>query len=133
MANKKLTDKQTKEIIAERAEGMSFRTLARKYNVSANTIKNCCTENEDFVQICTQKKEENAQSVLEHMDKKKDIACRIIDECLNEMTDADRLKAASLKEIATVMGIVIDKFTKTESSAAYSQKLCELIEEFKKL
>lgn len=131
---KKLTDKQIKKIIAERAEGVSFRALAKKYKVSANTVKNYCLSDESFAEKCAQKKEQNAQSVLAHMETKKDVVCKIIDECLNEMTDADRLSAASLKEIATVMGIVIDKFTKTENANSDNNaKLDELIEEFKKL
>ena len=68
------------------------------------------------------------------METKKDVVCEIIDGCLNEMTDADRLSTASLKELATVMGIVIDKFTKTESCAgANDSKLDALMEELRKI
>lgn len=134
MKSKKLTDKQIKEIIAMRAEGASFRALARKYKIAESTVRNYCLSDEDFAKKCAQKKDENAQSVLAYMDTKKDVVCRIIDECLNEMTDSDRLSAASLKEIATVMGIVIDKFTKTEKTeTADTSKLEEIITEFKKL
>lgn len=133
---KKLTDEQIKSIIAERAEGMSFRAIARKHDISESTVRNYCadSDNEKFAEICAQKNEQNAQSVLAHMETKKDVVCEIIDGCLNEMTDADRLSTASLKELATVMGIVIDKFTKTESCAgANDSKLDALMEELRKI
>lgn len=132
---KKLTDEQIKNIIAERAEGMSFRTIAKKHKVSESTVRNYCadSDNEKFAEICAQKNEQNAQSVLAYMETKKDVVCEIIDGCLNEMTDVDRLSAASLKELATVMGIVIDKFTKTESSAgANGENQASLLEAIEK-
>ena len=112
LASKKLTDRQIKNIIAARAEGVSLSVLAKKYKVTANTIKNYCNSDKDFAKICTQKKEDNAKSVLEHMDSKADIVCDIIDEYLSALVDPERLKQSGTREIATALGIIIDKFTK---------------------
>lgn len=112
MASKKLTDKQIKKIISERAEGASYNSLSKKYKVSANTIKNYCLGNADFAQICTQKKEDNSKSVLSHMENKTDIVCEIVDKYLEALADPERLAERGPKEIATALGIVIDKFTK---------------------
>ena len=108
----KLTDMQKKNIIVGLVEGQSIRALAKKYNVSTTTIQRIKNNNDEVTQKVTQKKEENTKSILEHMDKKKDVVCEIIDEYLLALTDPERLKESGTREIATALGIIIDKFTK---------------------
>ena len=49
----KLTDKERKAIVAEYTNGeATHRSLAAKYGVAPNTIKNVLKENADFAQKC---------------------------------------------------------------------------------
>lgn len=115
MSSKKLTDRQIKNIIAARVEGASLRSLAKKYKVSVNTIKNYCNSDDDFAQKCNDKKEENKKTVLEHMEKKSEVVQGIIDTYLTALADPKILKGSKPKEIAIALGIIIDKFSKVEN------------------
>lgn len=130
LGSKKLTDRQIKSIIAERAEGTSYNNIAKKHKISVNTVKKYCLSDSEFAQKCTQKKEENTKSILEHMDKKKDLVCEIIDGCLSALADPNRLKTSNTREIATALGIIIDKFTKVDNGDELNKldKVLEKIE-----
>lgn len=109
----KLTDKQRKKIIADRADGASLRALARKYHVSDTTIRRTLKNDPETAEKVARKKEENTAVVLAHMDKKQKTVCNLIDLYLDALTREDKLNRASVKDIATALGIVIDKFTAT--------------------
>ena len=110
MGNKKLTEKQIKEIIAERIEGASYNSLAKEYRVSVNTIKKYCLSDPDFAQKCTDKKRACADDVLAHMEEKAKNACALIDRLLEELSDPERIKNSGTRELAMAFGIVVDKF-----------------------
>lgn len=112
----KLTDKQRKKIIAERAEGLSIRALAKKYRVSASTISRTLESDPKTVQKVTQKKEENTVAVLAYMDGKKKDVCEILDKLLEAVKDEEKIKRTPLNQLATTIGILIDKFTAAELS-----------------
>lgn len=109
---KHLTDRQKKKIIADYAECENYSQVARKHNVSRNTIKAIVTSDAETAAKCRQKKEQNTTDILEFMDSKKDDVCNIINLYLTELKNTDRLKKASVQSIATSLGIIIDKFTK---------------------
>ena len=113
----KLTDKQRKKIIADRADGATLRALARKYNVSDTTIRRTLQNNPEAAEKVAQKKAENTAAVLAHMDKKQKTVCGLIDLYLDALTREAKLNRASVRDIATALGIVIDKFTSTGLSA----------------
>lgn len=112
----KLTDKQRKKIIAERAEGLSIRALAKKYNVSASTISRTLESDPKTVQKVTQKKEENTVAILAYMDGKKKDVCDILDKLLEAVKDEEKIAKTPLAQLATTIGILIDKFTAAELS-----------------
>ena len=112
----KLTDKQRKKIIAERAEGLSIRALAKKYNVSASTISRTLESDPKTVQKVTQKKEENTVAILAYMDGKKKDVCEILDKLLEAVKDEEKIAKTPLNQLATTIGILIDKFTAAELS-----------------
>ena len=108
----KLTDKQRKKIIAEYVEGgTSQRKLAEKYHVSPYLIRSILNGDKNLAQKISHKKEENTASVLAFMDSKKNDVCGLIDKLLTAMGDEDKLAAATVNQLATAMGIVIDKYT----------------------
>lgn len=106
----KLTDKQKKEIIADYAESGSYRATAKKYGVSAMTVKRVCEKDVTTLQKVTQKREQNTADILDYMESRKDKAKDVLDAYMNALQNPDKIEAAKLSEIATAMGIVIDKF-----------------------
>lgn len=111
----KLTDKQKKKIIAESVNGSSMTALAKKYGVSTATIHRVVHGDEKLKEKVEQKKAENTASILAFMDSKKNDVCGLIDKLLTAMGDEDKLAAATVNQLATAMGIVIDKYTANEA------------------
>lgn len=114
----RLTDKQKKKIVADYVELGSYRATARKNKVSTDTVKRIVVNDPNIVQKATQKREENTLEMLEYMDSRKSQAQEILDLYLKALADPTKLQGATLAQIATAAGIIIDKFTKT--SEAYS-------------
>jgi endonuclease III-like uncharacterized protein len=109
---KKLTDRQIKNIVCARAEGETYTAIAKKYKISPNTVRNYCNSEKDFAKICSIKKDENIKNVIEHMETKAEAVCEIIDVYLAELVNPSRLSRSNARDIATALGIVVDKFTK---------------------
>ena len=108
---KRLTDKERKRIIADYAELQNYRAVGRLRGVSATTVKNIVKENDDFLQICADKKDENTQDILEYMSKKAATVCEIIGKGLDILNSDEKLKNATPAQITTALGTLIDKFT----------------------
>ena len=112
----RLTDKQRKEMISDRAEGMSYRQLAERYGTSVTTVKRTLAKNPEVSQKVTQKKESNTADILAHMDEKRDTVNEIIDKALDVLNDKKKLSRTGPMQLATMLGIVIDKFTGTRAA-----------------
>lgn len=108
----RLTDKQKKKIIADYMESGSYRATAKLNKVSATTVKNVVLDDTESVQKCAQKKEQNTLDMLAYMDSRKQRAQDVIDGYLKALANPAKIEAAKLSEIATALGIVVDKFTK---------------------
>lgn len=106
----RLTDKQKKEIIADYVESGSYRATAKKFGVSDNTVKKICNENAQIAQKCAEKREQNTADILDYMESRKDKAKDVLDAYIEALKKPEKIEAAKLSEIATAMGIVIDKF-----------------------
>ena len=106
----RLTDKQKKEIIADYAESGNCRSTAKKFGVSAMTVRAVRTDNSETVQKCTQKREQNTAEILDYLDSRKDKVKDVLDAYIEALKKPEKIQAAKLSEIATAMGIVTDKF-----------------------
>lgn len=124
----KLTDKQRKKIIAESVNGSSTRALAAKYGVSQTTIRRVLQSEPELAQKVSQKKAENTVSILAFMDSKKNDVCGLIDKLLAAMADDEKLASATVNQLATAMGIVIDKYTANEAIKPSETKVNNLFE-----
>ncbi len=124
----KLTDKQKKKIIAETVQGATRQALATKYDVSMSTIQRVLNNDPALTEKVKKKKEENLVSVFAFMDTKKETVCDLIDKLLVAMNDPEKIKATPLSQLATTMGIVIDKYTATESMQPSNNKENNLFE-----
>lgn len=107
----RLTDEQKKKIIVDYAESGSYKATAKRFNVSDNTVKRICRSEPEMSQKVAQKKAENTADMLSFMDSRKRKAQNIIDNCLDILPK--KLEEANASQVATVMGIVADKFTKS--------------------
>ena len=122
----RLTDKQKKEIIADYAESGSYRSTAKKFGVSAMTVRAVCTDNPETVQKCTQKREQNTADILDYMESRKDKAKDVLDAYIEALKKPEKIEAAKLSEVATAMGIVIDKFVNIPVKSQLDRQKLEL-------
>lgn len=126
----KLSDIEKGKILADRLEGVPIRRLAEKYNVSTTTIQRVIKSDTEMSQKVTQKRNQNVMDMLEYMDSRKGQAQGIIDTYLEALADPEKLESASLQQIATALGIVVDKFTKTTPAGENAlSKLDEVLKE----
>lgn len=107
----RLTDKRKKKIIADYVQLGSYNAAAKINGVSPNTVKNLVAGNADIAQKCELKKEENTADIISYMESQKNDVCKLLDLYLGELKNPDKIEAANLREIATTMAILIDKYT----------------------
>lgn len=122
----RLTDKQKKKIIADYVEVGSFNAAARANGVSRNTVKAVVTADNEVLQKAAQKKEQNTVDMLAYMEKRKKDAQGVIDGDLKALADPNKIEMAKLSEVATAMGIVIDKFVNTPIKNQLDRQKLEL-------
>lgn len=108
----RLTDKQKKKILADYVECGRYNETAKMNGVSRNTVKNIVMADKENATKCQQKKEQNTLDMLAYMDSRKEQAQGVIDDYLKALANPAKIEAAKLSEIATALGIVVDKFTK---------------------
>nr|DAF40214.1 MAG TPA: Protein of unknown function (DUF1804) [Caudoviricetes sp.] len=107
----RLTDKQKKKIIADYVQCQNYRAVAKQNGVSPNTVRKIVASSPDTEQKCTIKKEQNTQDMLSYMESKKERVQEIIDVYLGVLTDPEKLEGATLQQITTALGTLIDKWT----------------------
>lgn len=106
----RLTDRQKKKIIADYVELQSYNAVAKKNNVTHQTVKRVVTASSEFTKIAQQKKEENTADVLAYMDEHKDLVCSFIGLGLKALNDPDKIDGSNLTQITTAIGTLIDKW-----------------------
>ena len=110
---KQLTDKQIKKILADYTLLQSYARTAKANNVPESTVRYHVNskKNKKVADLCTLKKEEVTQDMLSYMDSKKERVQEIIDVYLGVLTDPEKLEGATLQQITTALGPLIDKWT----------------------
>ena len=106
----KLTDKQKKQIIADYIDLGNYRASARKNGVAPNTVKSLVMQDKETAQRCAEKKDQNTVEILEALAGQ---APKVIAFCEASL---DRLlevlpQSRNVRDIATAVGIMIDKYT----------------------
>lgn len=122
----RLTDRQKKKIIADYVELGSFNAAAKANGVSRNTVKAVVMADSEVSQKAAQKKEQNTIDMLAYMEKRKKEAQGVIDDYLEALANPAKIEAAKLSEVATAMGIVIDKFVNTPVKKQLDRQKLEL-------
>lgn len=105
----RLTDRQKKKILADYVQTNNYCATAKINGVSATTVKNVVLANADIVEKCEQKREENTQEVLSYIQSQGPLMCDILKAGLDTLNDHEKLKKASVSQIATMIAIIVDK------------------------
>lgn len=122
----RLTDRQKKKIIADYVELGSFNAAAKANGVSRNMVKAVVMADSEVSQKAAQKKEQNTVDMLAYMEKRKKEAQGVIDDYLEALANPAKIEAAKLSEVATAMGIVIDKFVNIPVKSQLDRQKLEL-------
>lgn len=122
---KHLNDREKKQIIAEYITCGSYNAVAKKYKVADTTVKRIVERDPEMQKKVEQKKAENTKDVLAFLDLKKEDACLFIEKALEALCSTEKIAAAPLSQIATAMGIVIDKFTTSGMTTSTSKDSLE--------
>ncbi len=111
MGAQRLTDKQKKKIIADYVQLQNYTKTAKLNDVAESTVRKIVKNNPDCADLCALKKEQNTQDMLSYMDSRKERVQEIIDVYLGVLTDPEKLEGATLQQITTALGTLIDKWT----------------------
>lgn len=123
----RLTDEQKKKVIADFAECGNYSAVGRMNGISDKTVKSIVMADPETSKISEQKKKQNTMDMLEYMDDRRKQAQKVMDTYLKALADPEKIKGASLLQIATAFGIIIDKFVKNTNATADLNKLNELL------
>lgn len=123
----RLTDAQKKKIIADYVEVGSYAATGRMNGVSDKTVKAIIDADPETSRISEQKKKRNTLDMLQYMDDRRKKAQKVMDIYLEALSDPEKIKSASLSQIATAFGIVIDKFVKNTNATSDLNKLDEIL------
>ena len=118
----RLTDKQKKRIIADYVELGSYNAVAKKHGVSHHTVKAVVTAGEQTAKKCQRKKDKNTLDMLAYMESRKKKTQDTLDILLEAMSDPAKLAKASLVQLGTVYGILVDKATGTTGLTTEEQR-----------
>lgn len=130
------TPEEKKSIIADYAILQSYAAVARKHDLSPNGVKKIVLADPESAELFARKNEEITGEILDYMDKLKPQICKILQVYTKQLTNKNKLKSATVKDIAVAMGIIIDKFTANAAKppdAAQQETLNKLDEMLKGL
>lgn len=111
MAQRRIEQERRMKILADYTLEGSYRAAARKNGVSPDTVRRIVQENPDMVKAADTQKNARARDLMSYMQGKADTVCDIIDNGLGVLSDPERMKEAKLRDIATMMAILIDKWS----------------------
>lgn len=111
---KRLTAKKKKQIVADYVMLGSYRAAARKHGVAPNTVKKLVTADGEFAQTVADAKNAQARDILSYMEGQRDAVCTVIGNALEVLSSKEKMEEASPSQIATAMGILIDKWAMLE-------------------
>ena len=111
MAQRRIEPERRMKILADYALEGSYRAAARKNSVSPDTVRRIVRENPEMERAADAEKNARARDVMSYMQGKADTVCEIIGNGLGVLSDPERMQEAKLRDIATMLGILIDKWT----------------------
>lgn len=127
----RLTDKQKKRIIADYVNLGSYNAVAKKYGIADTTVKRAVCSDREAQKKAERKKEQNTLDMLAFMESRKKKAQDVIDQLLEAMPD--KISKASLVQIGTVYGILVDKTTGVDAGQKPEEGVKVIIDVGKKI
>lgn len=110
-SRKKIPDPIRKRILLDYIEIQSVAKVATKYGVSAGSVYNIVKQEPELEKKIKEKREQQAADILAHMDSKKEEVCLLIDKYLMALISDKKIENATVNQLSTALGTVIDKFT----------------------
>ena len=110
MKRTKLTDKERTEIIKAYVECQNYSAVGRAFGRSDATVRRAVTKEVELTKKVEQKKEENTESICKHMEAQTARVCDLLDTLLEYIGTKEKLEKSSAKDLATTLGIIIDKY-----------------------
>ena len=108
----KFSQKKRAKIVADYVELGSYAAAARENGCSWQAVKSIVAKEPDLKAKIEERKNAHARDLISHMDSQLEKVCLTTDRLLEEITRPERLEQASSRDLATVLGILIDKYTK---------------------
>lgn len=105
----RLTDRQKKKLVADYIDLQSYNAVSKIYGVSRQTVKNIVEKEPDIGQRLQQKKDENTQEAISYLDGRRSKIEEAIDLHLDVLTNKDKIAAATLSQVSTSFGTLVDK------------------------
>ncbi len=107
---KRLTDKQKKKIVADYVMLQNYVQTAKLNDVAESTVRKIIKENPDCASLCDRKKEANTQDMISYLQSKREEAQDLLGLYLQAMADPDKIAEATLPQLSTAFGTIVDKF-----------------------
>lgn len=128
-AQRKLTDRQKKQMIVDRVEGMTFPRIAEKYGVSTTTAQRVIKGDQETAKRVQEKKEQNTLDMLQFMEEQKPKIQQLLANILEAMNDPVKLARTNPRDLATAYGIIFDKITASapKTNDEYLQKARDIL------
>ena len=105
-----LSDEQKAKLIFDYIENPSYRAVGRKNGVSASTVKRVIDENTVIKEVLKSLWGRSPQSVSLYLREKQEMIYGIINKCLGILNDDEKLRSATLPQIASAMATLLEKF-----------------------
>lgn len=118
MPREKLTDQQRKQIIADYVQTGNYCAVARAHGINDTTVRRIVLADPETAEKAEQKKAQNTADILAFMQTRKDKVCKAIDLFLDAMQEPEKIGKANVVQLATALGILVDKFTDKEEKPA---------------
>lgn len=96
------------------AECQNYSLVAKRLACRSVPCADIATGMRETVKIVQQKKAENTTAVLEYMNGQKNQVCCLLDHIIQAMDDPAKMERSSLPQLATALGILVDKYTANE-------------------
>lgn len=110
---RKIPDNIRKRILFDYIETQNMKLVADSYGVSTGTVWRIvrAEAGSDLEQKVAERREQQAADILAHMDSKKEQVCLLIDKYLEALCSDSKIASATVNQLSTALGTVIDKFT----------------------
>lgn len=107
---KTLTQEERMKVVSAVVEGRSNRSVAREFGISEATVRNIIKADSDFSQKYAEKKQEAEFDFLEGLKQISPRVLKVIGLSVDSLTEKVINGEATAQQLATVIGILIDKF-----------------------